>query len=523
MYGLCIKYSTLSQVPIPLTILKAFDPCFDAFPEEEEEDTSSTSSSSSHRPSNANSINDNDQVAEAQNYSEPFDSVIPRVSSGSSRQSLSSSREDATTKQSTTSISSMELPPPTDPPPEPNLDRFSNQHPYENVWIPPEKGGNPVIEGDNVEKNIAAVHPKCRSDTVPNEKKSVVKRHSSLRTSEVAQVEAAVTDVDSKTNTNLSVASPDGSSSKTKNVSMKMAPQFLKDVHRSASSSNLSFITKKLSFSKFTRKISDVQKPKEAVTGGVAAASLPEEQLLERVRLSDGGSGQSGSSPMRRKSSLLVETTSSFPGTRNHSGPLQVFGKGRKPQERWCVLGNGSLCYYSHKDSMAEPKQTILLKDVSSLFTRIIENGSDEGDILYTFDVAFVAKFNKLSIRTFASISDHTRDAWMDKLAQSLTSFRMLESDPYNSPSKKLGWMYLKSMFAGKWYVSWLSLRGRFLHYSPKEGEEDQSENVVDLKKIKNVTLVREVKNLNAMESSLPAVVVDFVDQSLYLQVRWIP
>lgn len=39
----------------------------------------------------------------------------------------------------------------------------------------------------------------------------------------------------------------------------------------------------------------------------------------------------------------------------------------------------------------------------------------------------------------------------------------------------------------------------------------------VDLKKIKNITLVKDIKNLNAPVST-PVMVVDFIDRSLYLQ-----
>lgn len=70
-------------------------------------------------------------------------------------------------------------------------------------------------------------------------------------------------------------------------------------------------------------------------------------------------------------------------------------------------------------------------------------------------------------------------------------------------------------MFAGEWTHSWISLRGRHFYYTLKEDHEDAE--YVDLKKIKNLTLVKDIKNLNAPDS-MPVLVVDFIDRSLYLQ-----
>ena len=76
-------------------------------------------------------------------------------------------------------------------------------------------------------------------------------------------------------------------------------------------------------------------------------------------------------------------------------------------------------------------------------------------------------------------------------------------------------------MFAGEWQQSWISLRGPHdLYYTLKESDGGPSEERVDLKRTKNVTLVREIRNLEAPFSTVPVLVVDLIDRSLYLQSR---
>ncbi len=76
-------------------------------------------------------------------------------------------------------------------------------------------------------------------------------------------------------------------------------------------------------------------------------------------------------------------------------------------------------------------------------------------------------------------------------------------------------------MFAGEWHQSWISLRGSHdFYYTVKETEGGPGEEKVDLKRTKNVTLVKEIKNLGAPESNLPVLVVDLIDRSLYMQSR---
>ncbi len=78
---------------------------------------------------------------------------------------------------------------------------------------------------------------------------------------------------------------------------------------------------------------------------------------------------------------------------------------------------------------------------------------------------------------------------------------------------------HLKTGFAGDWCVSWLTLtyNNRTLTYT--NTSTDHHDNVLDLKKIKNVTVIKNGKNLSAPDSALPVLVVDATDRSIYLQV----
>ncbi len=79
---------------------------------------------------------------------------------------------------------------------------------------------------------------------------------------------------------------------------------------------------------------------------------------------------------------------------------------------------------------------------------------------------------------------------------------------------------HLKTGFAGEWCVSWLTLtyNNRSLTYT--SSETDHHDNILDLKKIKNLTVIKNGKNLSAPDPSLPVLVVDATDRSLYFQVH---
>ena len=87
--------------------------------------------------------------------------------------------------------------------------------------------------------------------------------------------------------------------------------------------------------------------------------------------------------------------------------------------------------------------------------------------------------------------------------------------------ASKLTRVQLKTGFAGTWSKSWISIdaskEGRWLKYT--EEIYNDSTVQIDLKKIKNLTLVKDVKNLAApLGHNLPVLVLDCLDRSLYLQ-----
>jgi hypothetical protein len=268
-------------------------------------------------------------------------------------------------------------------------------------------------------------------------------------------------------------------------------------VQKSASTSNLSNIAKKFSFSRIGRKISD--------------------QML-RPSLKD-------SSGARPKSSMLDSGRS-----RGHCGNLVVFPKSSRGsvQEKWVVLSHLSLKHYSKKESMAEPKEQINFCDILSLTKRhrrnvvISDRAADKSSddktaegLVYCFDVGFLQSAkSKFCVRTLGSVTESTRDLWADKIVQSLCP-RL--KDFSMTGCMKLGWCYLKVMFAGEWSTAWIALRDSNLSYL--FSEQETATEYIDLKKTKNVTLVREIRNLNAPDSS-PVLVIDFVDRALYLQCK---
>ena len=74
----------------------------------------------------------------------------------------------------------------------------------------------------------------------------------------------------------------------------------------------------------------------------------------------------------------------------------------------------------------------------------------------------------------------------------------------------------MKTGFAGEWKTSWICLQDRSLCYNSSEAIEFEAMDELDLKKITNVTLVKDVKNLQAPEP-FPVLVIDYIDRSLYL------
>ena len=78
----------------------------------------------------------------------------------------------------------------------------------------------------------------------------------------------------------------------------------------------------------------------------------------------------------------------------------------------------------------------------------------------------------------------------------------------------------MKTGFAGEWSTGWVCVSDLSLRYTSLN--DDQFQNLcvtmeeLNLKKVTNVTLVKDVKNLQAPEP-FPVLVIDYVDRSLYL------
>ena len=204
---------------------------------------------------------------------------------------------------------------------------------------------------------------------------------------------------------------------------------------------------------------------------------------------------------VKRRAASLAEDEDEMRAV-THSGPLRV----QDSSERWTVLGENGLKYFNRRESLAEPKETIPLCDVLSVSKRT------EAESTFCFDVAFEAKGNKLAVRTFSTDSVSARDTWVEKIAIALFGAKASSSST-SVDVIKVGWLFLKSMFAGEWRKSFVAASGNRLVY-----DDDDDIQSADLKKVKNVTLVKDVKNLNPKADATPVLVVDFIDRSLYLQ-----
>ena len=419
---------------------------------------------------------------------------------------------------SLSSTTSSDCPPPSHSPPR------LNSNGYENVWMPEDEEAwrrRPVISASRHSSSAAS----SSGSFPPQYSTDSSKRSSNEQVQGATALPESASSPVIKRLENLRVGEEEYAK-----VNKSGTPASLKNVGRSSSTSNLANFAKRLpSFSKIGRKISDqVMKPSIVLPRRGESMNLGHHRE-EPCDDPDGVTLRSGpSTPVRsnkRRSSLLE---SSWPGTQAHCGPLKVYSKSKRGQssEKWTVLANASISYFNQKDSMAEPKENILLKDVLSVNKRTEEEADEEGrvSLVYCFDLAFMAagektsltassSKQKMSIRTFGTASSSGRDVWIDKITQSL-SYKL---DNFSTKDcSKLGWVYLKIMFGGEWHQSWISLKGNFFFYTLKH--EDAPERV-DLKKVKNVTLIKDIKNLNAPEN-VAVLVVDFTDRSLYLQAR---
>ena len=74
----------------------------------------------------------------------------------------------------------------------------------------------------------------------------------------------------------------------------------------------------------------------------------------------------------------------------------------------------------------------------------------------------------------------------------------------------------MKNGFANPWTTSWVCVSDNLLRYTPADENDFHTMEEMNLKKVTNVTLVKDVKNLQA-PAAFPVLVIDYVDKSLYL------
>jgi hypothetical protein len=351
------------QVAVPVTLLKTFDPIFG---EREEEVTTSSNSSS----------NSNLHQHDEEEIPPPVPS--PRKRNFPTHHDIleegdEGAEERCSTRQSSSSFEVEEVFPSIVP--LPSLPE--GPRPYENVWIP-EEGGTPQISSASSSNGTSLASDKSdrQPPTLPRRNTNVYR---GVDGATAMQTEAADESLKSYVEPINMAAAASG-----------MHPAF-RNSPRSSSTSNLAHIAKKFSFSKIGRKISEqVIKPNSPREGGVG---------LDRS--GNGMSITSGGARSRRGSAML-ET--SWPGTKQHSGPLFVYSRSKKVQygEKWCVLGNANLRYFNQRDSMADPKELILLRDILSVNRRDTSKGNEEeGDrTLFLFDVAYLSSSSSVASST---------------------------------------------------------------------------------------------------------------------------
>jgi len=198
---------------------------------------------------------------------------------------------------------------------------------------------------------------------------------------------------------------------------------------------------------------------------------------------------------------------------KTRSGVLYVYSRSRRTfQPKWCMLNHADFKYFNDKQTVAVPKETVAISSVISLKKHESVAYAPQQVEIFTFNVCY--KTNKYQTLTLGASTHSERDKWMDKIIYNLDfNLEGLGS------ATKLTWVQLKTGFAGTWNKSWISINttheGRWLKYT----EELYSSVEIDLKKVKNLTLVKDVKNLAApLSHNLPILVLDCPDRSLYLQ-----
>ncbi len=347
------------QVPIPVTLLKDFDPMFDKKKElaEEGNDSDSASTSRSSSQSKLDTVPEGESEADERDMTRPpvplprrsvqSSTTTTETNSGESKTSSVVEGDDEVFSSATTAADSGASPslPPLPPPPS----STKRPTPYENVYVSSEAGAVPKLASSETAKGAESDSERAVPPTLP-------RRNENFYASVGGAAALPPSDSSGGEADNLK-SNGDDTELKTTPVGPSPVPPALRSVSRSSSASNLANIArkaKKLSFIKLGRKISfGDSDPTTAAGGGSPVTPLP----------AMSGSYIAGSGARRRSSngSFMLDPSWAT-GTKNHSGPLFIWSRAAKYSEKWCVLGNANLRYFNQKDSMAEPKEMILLK-----------------------------------------------------------------------------------------------------------------------------------------------------------------
>ena len=180
------------QVPIPITLLKDFDPCFEG-QDENAKENEEQESRKSFQTENSD---------EEEHYYDKSSSSTAADDFSIRKKQLTNSIEQGH-RDSTTSASSVDIPPPNEPPPPPpppptaettSTESTKPPRPYENVWMPDESGAGPVLEEPGNLGEIAMKGPKQVKTPPPVKPKRLSKQiSSSFTVSDRALGEGAAT------------------------------------------------------------------------------------------------------------------------------------------------------------------------------------------------------------------------------------------------------------------------------------------------------------------------------------------
>ena len=392
------------------TLLRTFDPIFDA------SDSSRSSSSNAETPRSSTPTTTSVEFTGA-----AASSAIPEASDEEEDQLKKDLKRDndESTKKALDNIyvtypynddDGESMPPPTSPPPplppsSPPPPLPSSSRPgrnYENIWL--STTGIPSLQPASLTSNLSET---SNSSSAKDSDFAVSNRRMS---------ENNYRTIDD-TGDSSSVISSTGSA-ETTSESIGSLNKKLGENQRSFSSANLTKVATNLK-----RKMSEgVMKKLPAVGGGIESVN--------------GTNNNNNKLAADRRHSLLDGLK---PGTKNHSGVLFCWSRSKKIfQSKWCVLGNGNFRYFNEKDSLAIPKELILLTSLLSLTKRPLKDCDD----FYCFDVAYTSnRTGKFEAKTFGARSTSERETWLEKLTQSL-SYKL--SNYSMCQSSRLGWAYLK-------------------------------------------------------------------------------